>query len=147
MFSPIFIIGAIVLIVVIIIISSAIRRKKVYRNVVEKDRKVGPEYKATFGSHQTTSPKTSNTSLCKTCNGSKKIKCRYCHGFGNIKIARMSAPTTVQVPKTRITYDSKGKPTHQTYYETQVKPGKMENINQPCGPCRGSGKVNCPDCN
>ena len=146
MLSPIFIISAIVLVIVIIIVRSAVRRKNVYRNVVEKDRNVLPEYKESFSSHQSSPLKTSNSSLCKTCNGTKKIKCRFCHGFGYIKTSRTSAPTTVQVQKSRTIFDSKGKPTYQTYYETQVKPGKIEYINQSCGPCLGSGKVSCPDC-
>src|SRR4030095_3861849 len=143
---PIFILSAVVLIVIIIIARSARRKKNVYRNIVRKDRNITPEEKVTFSSDRTSTLKTSNTSVCKTCKGTKKVKCKFCHGFGSTKTTRVGPSTTTSVPKTRAVFDAKGKVSYQHYFETQVKPGKTQFVNQPCGSCGGSGKVKCPNC-
>jgi hypothetical protein len=153
MFSPVIIIIAIVVVILIIIGSYVKPGKNVRReipgkdeNLFVKDETFLPKVKKTFGSQQKTFPKTSGLTLCKTCKGTKKIKCNRCYGFGYIRTTRVGPSTTIGVAKVRTVYDSKGKPTYQHYTETQVKPGKVESINLSCGPCLGSGKVKCPNC-
>ena len=113
--------------------------------IFPKDKPAFPKAKPTFGSFQESPIKTS-TMACKTCNGTKKIKCNFCHGFGNIHTTRVSPTTTTHVPKVRTVFDSQGRATYQHYTETQVRPGKTKHINQSCGRCMGSGKVRCPNC-
>ncbi len=151
--SPIIIITAIVLIIIFRMIFRSRSRKRVHREILRRDNPIIStdetrltENKTTFHDHLSTTQKSGATTVCKTCKGSKIIKCKLCHGFGSFKTARQTPPTTMQVPRMRTVFDAKGRPTHQHYYETQYKPGKVEYINQPCARCMGKGKIKCPDC-
>ena len=146
MVSPIILLSALVVIIIFVSIVRSIKRgKNVRREFPAKDEGIFAKDETTFGTYQT--PKITTTmGACKTCNGTKKIKCRFCHGFGSIKTTRTGPSSTIQVPKVRTVFDAKGKATYQHYTETQVKPGKTEYINQSCGVCLGSGKVKCPNC-
>ena len=146
MVSPIILLSALVVIIIFVSIVRSIKRgKNVRREFPAKDEGIFAKDETTFGTYQT--PKITTTmGACKTCNGTKKIKCRFCHGFGSTRTTKFGHPTTIQVSKTRPVFGANGKVSYQHYTETQTKPGKIEYINQSCGPCRGSGKVKCPDC-
>lgn len=151
--SPLIIISAIVLIIVILILSSYKKRGKMVRNdITGKDETIfstgetrSIKYKPTL-SIQPFPKNTSIKAVCQYCRGTKKITCKFCHGIGSTKTNRFDPPTTIRIPKVRTVFDAKGRATYQHYSETQVRPGKMESINRPCGTCMGFGKVKCPHC-